>query len=59
MLVGLNGIVVKSHGGADPIAFANAIGVAVELSANDINKKIIQEIDIVQQHLSRSKSYPI
>lgn len=59
MLVGLNGIVVKSHGGADPIAFANAIGVAVELSANNINKKIIQEIDIVQQHLSRSKSHPI
>jgi phosphate acyltransferase len=59
MLVGLNGVVVKSHGGADSIAFANAIGVAVELSANDINKKIIQEIDTVQQHLSNSKSHPI
>ena len=59
MLVGLNGVVVKSHGGADPIAFANAIGVAVELSANNINKKIIQEIDILQQNLAHSNSLPI
>lgn len=59
MLVGLNGVVVKSHGGADSIAFANAIGVAVELSINNINKKIIQEIDTVQQHLANSKSRPI
>jgi glycerol-3-phosphate acyltransferase PlsX len=28
-LVGLNGIVVKSHGSADPVAFANAIEVAL------------------------------
>ncbi len=51
MLIGLNGVVVKSHGGADAIAFANAIGVAVELSKNNINQKIIQEINIIQQHL--------
>ncbi len=51
MLIGLNGVVVKSHGGADPIAFANAIGVAVELSKNNINQKIIQEINIIQQNL--------
>ena len=54
MLVGLNGVVVKSHGGADPIAFANAIGVAIELSANNINKQIIHEIDILQQNLALS-----
>lgn len=51
MLVGLNGVVVKSHGGADSIAFANAIGVSIELSINNINQKIIQEINIIQQHL--------
>jgi glycerol-3-phosphate acyltransferase PlsX len=28
ILVGLNGIVVKSHGGADEVAFARAIEVA-------------------------------
>jgi len=51
MLVGLNGVVVKSHGGADKIAFANAVEVAIELSRHNINQKIIQEINIVQQHL--------
>ena len=59
MLVGLNGVVVKSHGGADPVAFANAIGVAIELSINNINKKIIQEIDILQQHMLHPHFLPI
>ena len=57
MLVGLNGVVVKSHGGADPIAFANAVGVAIELSKNNINQKIIQEINIVQQSVTPSRSF--
>jgi glycerol-3-phosphate acyltransferase PlsX len=53
MLVGLNGVVVKSHGGADKVAFANAIGVAIELSINNINKQIINEISIIQQDFNR------
>jgi glycerol-3-phosphate acyltransferase PlsX len=44
MFLGLNGIVVKSHGSADEIAFANAIEVAIELASNNINEKIAQEI---------------
>lgn len=44
MLVGLNGIVVKSHGSADKISFANAIKVAVSLVENKINHQIIEEI---------------
>ena len=32
VFLGLNGIVVKSHGGADAFSFSNAIGVAVELA---------------------------
>ncbi len=52
MLVGLNGVVVKSHGGADKVAVANAIGVAIELSKHNINQKIIQEIGLLQQHMS-------
>ncbi len=42
---------MKSHGGADKIAFANAVEVAIELSRHNINQKIIQEINAVQQHL--------
>ncbi|WP_082384984.1 phosphate acyltransferase PlsX [Brevundimonas sp. AAP58] len=34
-LLGLNGIVVKSHGGADAKGFGNAIRVAVELARSD------------------------
>lgn len=40
MLLGLNGIVIKSHGSADEHAFANAISIAVELADKDINNQI-------------------
>jgi glycerol-3-phosphate acyltransferase PlsX len=44
MLAGLNGVVVKSHGGTDKIGFANAINVAISLVENKINDKITEEI---------------
>lgn len=40
MFLGLAGIAVKSHGGADAFGFANAIGVAVDMAANGFNEKI-------------------
>lgn len=44
VLLGLNGIVVKSHGGTDAFGFCNAIGVAVSLIENSyidhIEKKL-------------------
>lgn len=46
MFLGLNGIVVKSHGGTDEVGFANAIGVAVELITHKINEQITKEIEI-------------
>ncbi len=46
MLVGLNGVVVKSHGSTDRIGFANAIKVAISLLDNKINEKIIEEINL-------------
>tara|TARA_Y100001934_G_scaffold225144_1_gene269613 strand:+ start:83884 stop:84894 length:1011 start_codon:yes stop_codon:yes gene_type:complete len=42
--LGLNGVVVKSHGGTDAFGFANAIGVAVDMVANDINDFIMREL---------------
>ncbi|MEE2654462.1 MAG: phosphate acyltransferase PlsX [Pseudomonadota bacterium] len=42
--LGLNGVVVKSHGGTDGFGFANAIGVAVDMTANGINEFIIREL---------------
>ena len=44
LFVGLNGVVVKSHGGTDAVGFANAIGVAVDMIARDLNAKIGQEL---------------
>ncbi len=43
MLLGLNGIAVKSHGGTDALGFANAIGVAVDLAAGGFNDRIKKE----------------
>ncbi len=42
--LGLNGIVVKSHGGTDGFGFANAIGVAVDMVSNKINDFIMLEL---------------
>ena len=44
MFLGLSGIAVKSHGGTDAFGFANAIGVAVDMAANDFNDKITREL---------------
>ncbi|MBU6339041.1 MAG: phosphate acyltransferase PlsX [Rickettsiales bacterium] len=44
MLVGLNGVVVKSHGSTDGIGFANAIKVAISLVENKINEQITEEL---------------
>jgi glycerol-3-phosphate acyltransferase PlsX len=39
-LLGLNGIVVKSHGGADAKGFANAIVVAANMALSDYERQI-------------------
>ena len=44
VFLGLNGVVVKSHGGTDALGFANAIGVAVDMAVNDFNSRIRDEI---------------
>ena len=46
MFLGLTGIVIKSHGGTDAFGFANAIGVAVDMSVNGFNEKIIKELAV-------------
>lgn len=43
MLLGLNGIAVKSHGGTDALGFANAVGVAVDLISQGLNERIREE----------------
>jgi glycerol-3-phosphate acyltransferase PlsX len=42
VLLGLNGVVVKSHGGADADGFAHAVDVAMDMITNDFNKRIAE-----------------
>jgi glycerol-3-phosphate acyltransferase PlsX len=44
--LGLNGIVIKSHGGADILAFKAAITTAIEESENRVLEKIKKQIKI-------------
>ncbi|KXV75514.1 phosphate acyltransferase, partial [Gluconobacter japonicus] len=45
VFVGLNGIVVKSHGGADGESFASAIDVAMDAVTHNLNDKIRARLD--------------
>ncbi len=44
-LIGLRGIVVKSHGGADQLAFENAIRFAKKEVAGDVSRRIASRVE--------------
>lgn len=45
VFLGLNGLVVKSHGGADDKGVANAIEVAVKIARDDITRRITEDLE--------------
>ncbi len=47
--IGLQGIVIKSHGGADSFAFANAINIAVVEARKDIPSNISKHLETLQE----------
>ena len=47
MVLGLNGVVIKSHGNATPEAFAQALKNCLEFVERDINKLIIEELKLI------------
>ena len=47
MFLGINGVVVKSHGGTDALGFCSAINAAVELVKQGTNERIIDEMSSV------------
>lgn len=49
MFLGLTGIVVKSHGGADAEGFASAISVAVDMVRGDFNDRIHSDLQLVYE----------
>lgn len=50
VFLGLNGLVVKSHGSANPKGVANAISVACGMVRNDIIRKIGEDLDNFRAH---------
>lgn len=44
VFLGLNGIVVKSHGGTDAVGFASAMEIAVEMARNELVEKIAADL---------------
>ncbi len=50
ILLGLNGIVVKSHGGTDAMGFEHAIGVAVGMIDNEFFAKMSQDFEQLRVH---------
>jgi glycerol-3-phosphate acyltransferase PlsX len=44
VFLGLNGIVVKSHGGTDSLGFATAVDVACEMARNELVAKIVADV---------------
>jgi len=47
VFLGLNGLVVKSHGGTDALGFASAIDVAVDVASADLVKKIVADLELL------------
>ncbi|AVO44715.1 phosphate acyltransferase PlsX [Phreatobacter cathodiphilus] len=51
VFLGLNGVVIKSHGGTDPLGFASAIDLAYDMARYDLQSKIRSMLDAY--HASR------
>ncbi|UDF02407.1 phosphate acyltransferase PlsX [Asticcacaulis sp. AND118] len=57
-LLGLNGIVIKSHGGAEAWAYSNAVSVAISLAASTYKDDIRRALAHVQQSHALSPETP-
>jgi glycerol-3-phosphate acyltransferase PlsX len=47
IFLGLNGVVVKSHGGTDALGFASAMDMAIDMSKAEVNSKILADRALV------------
>jgi glycerol-3-phosphate acyltransferase PlsX len=50
VFLGLNGLVVKSHGGANETGVANAIAVAAKSVRDDLTRKIVEDLKFFEAH---------
>lgn len=49
ILLGLNGVCVKSHGGTDSVGFSNAIEVACDLVKHEFIPNVNESISAAEQ----------
>jgi glycerol-3-phosphate acyltransferase PlsX len=56
VFLGLNGLVVKSHGGADANGVANAIIVADKIARDDITRRITEDLEHFRSRLVEPES---
>ncbi|MGB0381948.1 MAG: phosphate acyltransferase PlsX [Alphaproteobacteria bacterium] len=54
-LLGLNGLVVKSHGGSDALGFASALDLAIDLSRGDIVNKLAKQVIGLSQQAANTQ----
>ena len=56
ILLGLNGVVVKSHGNSDEIGFANAVKFTIDILENNIFDRIREQLEKSKIHYTRECS---
>ncbi len=56
VFLGLNGVVVKSHGGTDSIGFATAIGVGIDMVRDRLVEKIVSHVADVNEKLPKMQA---
>jgi len=59
IMCGLNGIVVKSHGGTDALGFSNAISVAVEMASHGFIEKMREDFERLRAEMSANDREPV
>ncbi|MGC8536030.1 MAG: phosphate acyltransferase PlsX [Rhizomicrobium sp.] len=58
IFLGLNGVVVKSHGGTDALGFASALDMAIDMARADVIPKIVADRAVVTAPLQPPSSEP-
>jgi glycerol-3-phosphate acyltransferase PlsX len=59
ILCGLNGIVVKSHGGADALGFSNAIAVGVDMATHGFIEKMREDFERLRLEYPVNDAEPV
>jgi phosphate acyltransferase len=57
VFLGLDGVCVKSHGGADDLAFAYAIGLAVDLVRYEYKNKLVEGLGQLRHATSTAEAH--